>query len=237
MADEWKIKDSGSEWRVKGSNEFLGEYKQKSSLTSQILDEGSRRVRAAGGGLETVGKMIGSIPGYVASGITGAALTPIIGPEGAQEVMEGQREYTTLEPKTEFGKLGAEAIGAGVEGIKEFVESGAIKLAKSCVLRGIHPLLKAFEVAPENLVRTGTGIATEVALNLLPITEGVRGIKGLIKPKESLKPSGIEIPYDSSAETSFPEMQAGKKQLSGQFDTRLTTPNIPGVDWDTPGIL
>ena len=188
MADEWKIKTSDDEWSLK---------EEGPSLTSQILEEGSRRVRAAGGGEEVVFKMIGSIPGYVASGITGAALTPIIGPTGAQEVMEGQREYTTLEPKTEFGKLGAEAIGAGVEGIKEFVGKGARVLAKSGVLRGIHPLLKGLEIAPEELIRTGSEAATEVALNLLPITEGVRGIKGLIKPKESLKPSGaISNPFN-----------------------------------------
>src|SRR3990167_2331784 len=232
MADEWKIKTPEDEWSLK---------EEGPSLTSQILEEGSSRVRAAGGGLETVGKMIGSSPGYVASGITGATLTPIIGATGAQEVMEGQREYTTLEPKTEFGKLGAEAIGAGVEKIKEFVGEGATKLAKSGILRGIHPLLKGVEIADENLVRTGAEITTETALNLLPITEGIRGIKSLVKPKELLKKSDVKIPYDSSAETSFPEMQAGKKQLSGQFDTRLTTPDMPGVDWDTatgysPGI-
>src|SRR3990167_5283853 len=219
MADEWKIKTSDKEWSLK---------EEGSSLTSQILEmeKGAANVGAGiGAGMFGIGaatpeRIVGIKP-----------VADKIQEEAAEALMEKIRPFPESRGPEQF--LGEKVQEYGVE----FPGKVAAALTKDISEKQYSSKETARRAKDQQEREAIARTLGEFAINVFPL--GLLRLKPTsIKPK--VKPSE-GIPYDSSAETSFPEMQVGKKQLSGQFDTRLTTPDMPGIDWDTaagysPGI-
>src|SRR3990167_5994573 len=212
MADEWKIKTSDDEWSLK---------EEGPSLSSDLLEmeKGAANVGAGiGAGMFGIGaatpeRIVGIKP-----------VADKIQEEAAEALMEKIRPFPESRGPEQF--LGEKVQEYGVE----FPGKVAAALTKDISEKQYSSKETARRAKDQQEREAIARTLGEFAINVLPLgllRRKPTSVKPEVKPSEG-------IPFESQNVTS-------KIEKTGQFDTHLTTPDMPGIDWDTaagysPGI-
>src|SRR3990167_6072807 len=200
------------EWKIKTSDDEWSLKEEGPSLTSQILEMEKGAANVVAG----IGAGMFGIGASVPEAIKGNMAASIKArEEGAEALMEKIRPFPEAKGPEQF--LGEKFQEYAVETPRDILEAVST--------------MAPTPGTDEDITASPLGATLgEQAINILPLGLLRRKptfVKPEVKPTEG-------IPFESQNVTS-------KIEKTGQFDTRLTTHDMPGVDWDTyagysPGI-